>query len=59
MKNEVYKTRSDNTDELKEKIIEVIDHINTSNILENVSRNFYKRMNLCVDNDGSHIEQLL
>lgn len=59
MKNEVYKTRSDNTDELKEKIIEVIDHINTSNILENVSRNFNKRMNLCVDNDGSHIEQLL
>lgn len=58
LKTEVYKQRSNDVDELRERIIAVINDINNSNMLEDVGRNFLKRINLCLQNNGSHIEQL-
>lgn len=55
VKTIVYATKPSSLEDLKFKITKVISGI-TLNQLENVFRELQNRINLCIDNDGGHVE---
>lgn len=59
LKNSVYKTKPNNVEHLKQIIVDACAEIN-GNMLRRVTFNeIRKRLNLCLDNDGAHVEHLL
>lgn len=59
LKNIVYKTKSNNLDNLKQNIIDACNGISGDVLRKVTSCEIRKRYNLCLDNDGAYIEQLL
>lgn len=60
LKNRVYKNRSRNIDEIKQKIREEINLLNTKpEIFSRLQRHIRKRYRMCINQNGNHIEQLL
>lgn len=58
LKNNVYKTKCANLDELRAKIIEECHNINYR-VLANVRRNFYERLHYCLAQNGDLFEHLI
>lgn len=58
LKSRVYKSRPSSIEELKQRIEAECRALEQSDALENVRRNFIERMDLCIDCEGHHIEQL-
>lgn len=59
LKNKVYYMRVGSVNDIRNKIIQEIEEINNSNILQNVYSNIAKRLNLCLERNGSHVENRL
>lgn len=59
IKNEVYKDQVNNVLELQQRISALVDNINNSDILPKLSSSILKRLRLCIEKNGSHIEQFL
>lgn len=59
LKQKIYDQVVNNRDHLRQLVREEIDILNNSNFYDNVIDNFIKRCNICIQNNGGHVENLL
>lgn len=60
LKQEVYKTKSNNIDHLREKILNACNIIRNADVIKKVTKKeIRQRFNLCLDHNGGYIEQFL
>jgi hypothetical protein len=58
LKAQVYAEKIRNVEHLRQRIVEACNAI-TAGIIKRVFRDWVKRLNLCIESNGVHIEQVL